>query len=442
MPAHLLLIDASGFAYRAFHGGLKFPRYRESDGMPTGAIVGFLEIIYRLLVQAQADPISHVAAIFDAPGKTFRHEIFPAYKSNRSERDPELSVQLPIMREAARALGLPVLELVGWEADDIIATMARRGVEAGLRVTIVSSDKDMGQLVQNTKIEIVDSMANKRVVEADVEKKMGVPPRLVQDMQALCGDAIDHIPGVDGIGSLTAAKLIRKLGSLEAVMAEAKKATGYRMTASAKLAINKAANALPLYLRLTTLERHVPIEVQMHELAVQPIEKRHLDELLRALGANKRFSQVFSPPRTDIAELVPRFPGDAFAWHTAAVIEYQKKLKSPSYKITLQAPDTPQCGWYKRRLVKGGPWVPARVWREQAIDFETDKPGNKDHLYCTVGDVRKNAVDQWGWLLNCPITKEDFDFMVEHRAWVKTYGAAGEPEKAEDKPINWDTVPI
>lgn len=438
---HLLLIDSSGFAYRAYHGGSRFPTYR-SDGMPTGTILGFLEMIWRLLGQAGADPVSHAAAVFDHPAKTFRHQIFPDYKANRGEREPELSVQLPVMREAARALGLMPVEVEGFEADDVIATLARLGVEAGLRVTIVSSDKDFGQCVRDGYVEIVDHKTNKRIMAKDVAEKFGVPPNLVTAVQAIAGDPVDNIIGVPGIGIDTAAKLVRKLGSLDLVLREAKKDSGYRMTATQKLGIKSRIKEIQRNLRLVTLHDTVDLPVILKDLEVIPTDPRHLKELLRALEAEKRFAQLFE--RRGPAPLIETVDSTNLAldWHTKALIESLKKAKSSLHKITLEAPDTPQAGWYKRRLVKDGPWVPAIIWRERAVDFMTDRPGRQDNLMCKVGDAMKSPSDQWGILLNNPISKADYDHMVKYRAWVKTYGAPGEPEKDEGKPVDWDKIPI
>lgn len=443
MNKHLLLIDSSGFAYRAFYGGSKWPRYRERDGAPTGTVLSFLEMLWRLLGAASADPVSHAAAVFDPPGKTFRHEIFHAYKANRQERDPELSLQLPTMRHAAAALGLLPVEALGFEADDVIATLARQGVEAGLRVTIVSSDKDMGQLVRDGHVEIVDPLANKRVLEKHVVEKFGVPPRLVPDVQALAGDAVDNIPGVDGMGHDTAARLIRKLGSLEGVIAEAAKASGYRLTAGQRHAIRRNSPAdLRLFLRLTTLVDTVGGLPSLEALEARPIVKAHLDELLRALEAGERFSRRFTDDAwKETRESAPILDGDPLDWHAKALVEYGKKQNSSVYKITLGVPDIPQVGWYKRRLIRGGPWVPARIWRERAIDFQTDKPGDLDDLLCQVGDKLKNPSDQWPWLHNAPISEADYDFMRRARTWAKNY-APNEPEANEDKPIDWNQVPL
>lgn len=439
MPKHLLLIDSSGFAYRAYHGGSKWPRHRE-DGMPTGTVIGFLEMLWRLLGDAKADPVSHAAAVFDAPGLTFRHKILPNYKGNRKARDPELSLQLPVMRDAARALGLATVEVVNFEADDVIATLAHIAVLAGHRVTIVSSDKDFGQLVVDNKVEIVDPMKNKRVLAAQVREKFGVGPALVQDVQALAGDPVDNIDGVPGIGLDKAAKLIRKLGSLDAVIAEAAKKSGYRMSASEKLAIHRHRKDIPLWLAATTLRRNVKLPVTLDDLAARPPERAHLVELLKALEAQDKMRQIFGdaaaapPPATAPVVL-------EFDWHARALVEADKKAKNSTHRIMLQAPAEPQSGWYRRRLIKDGPWVPARIWRQQDTDFMTDRPSDNFTMMCAVGDTVRKAVDQWNWLLNNPIPKAEYDYMMMRRDWAKRW-APTEPEANEESPVDWLKVPI
>jgi 5'-3' exonuclease len=434
-PAHLLLIDSSGFAYRAYHGGSKFPRYRQSDGAPTGTVIAFLEMIHRLMNDAAKDPVSHVAAVFDnREAPTFRHKIYPAYKGNRTQRDPELSVQLPVMRDAARALGITPVEAVGYEADDVMATLARWGVEAGLRVTIVSSDKDMGQLVEDDRIEIVDDRKGIRVLAADVEAKFGVPPHLVADVQALSGDMVDNIPGVPGVGSGMAGKLIRKLGDLDAVLREAAKSTGYRMTAGAKLSINNHRKEIKIYRKLTGLADDVALGVTLDGLAAVPMNPVHLKELLLALEAPDALRRIMSGGKIGgTYEAVARIDvEDRLEWHTKALAEYQAKLARPSHKITLPAPAEPQCGWYKRKLVQDGPWVPARIWREGF--------GDKDALLCSVGDTPRNPADQWGRLLSYPISEVDYETMMARRAAVANMPL--EPEANPGEPINYRTIPV
>lgn len=439
MAGHLLLLDASAIAYRAFWS--RNPLYRASDGLPTAAILGFMEITYRLIGDAQADPVSHAAAVFDAPGGTFRHKLYSGYKANRGTRSPEIIEQLPIMRDAARALGMDAIEAPGYEADDAIATLAERGVAAGLRVTIVSSDKDFAQLVRDGHVEIVDPMKRVRVLRKDVVEKFGVAPELVPDVQAIAGDTVDGIPGVPGIGLVKAAALVRKIGPLRAILAEAKMASGYRMSAANRLAINTHAKSLRTFLRLTTLDRNVDLGIELDALAARPISKSHIMELLRALEASERYSQMFERrgPSSD-AVLAPAEP-DPLSWHRQALEEREKKERLSSYRTRLTVPDLPQCGWYERRLVKGGPWVPARIWREAQMDFETEQPNGQDAIRCEVGGEQRHARDQWGWVVNHPISKTAYEQKMKLRAWVKIH-APNEPEANEDKPVDWNSVPL
>lgn len=450
MAKHLLLLDASGVAYRAFHA--RNPTYRESDGMPTWAILGFMEIVYRMLGAARADPISHAAAVFDAPGKTFRHKLYPGYKANRGERPEEITAQLPIMRDAARALGLECVEMAGFEADDVIATLAARGVAAGLRVTIVSSDKDFGQLVKDNEIEIVDPIRKvmidgvarygARVLTQDVVDKFGVHPLLVPDVQAMAGDTVDGIPGLPGIGLKKAAALVRRLGPLKAILKEAQKETGYRMEATARLLINRHRSDLRLFRRLTELRQDVELGMELDSLQARTMSVVHIRELLRALEASPRVSQLFEGRGAALpVTTAPALKGDPLDWHREALIERGRKERASSYRSRLAVPDVPQCGFYKRRLIRNGPWVPARIWREARIDFETEQPSGEDTILCEVGGDRRNADDQWNWLLNYPITTAEFTNLMETRAWVQKY-APTEPEANEDRPINWNEVPL
>lgn len=224
MHKHILLIDASGYAHAAFHAAPRtFSKERNGQSIPTGAIIGFMSMIWRLLNEAQADMPTHGAAVFDAPGLTFRHKLYKRYKANRN-RSEELSVQLPIMREVSRVLGLEAVEREGFEADDVIATLASCARRAGIRVTIVSRDKDMAQLVRAEvpEVEIVDPFERVRRCVPEVIDKFGVPPMQVPDVQALTGDAVDNIPGMPGIGPKKAAALVRKFGNLNGILRAAK----------------------------------------------------------------------------------------------------------------------------------------------------------------------------------------------------------------------------
>ncbi len=216
---HLQLIDGSGFIFRAFHA--LPPLTRKSDGLPIGAVAGFCNMLYKQVEDnAGHDAPTHVAVIFDAKGKTFRSGIYPAYKANRPPAPEDLVPQFPIIRDATRAFNLPCIEMEGFEADDIIATYAMQARDAGGRVTIISSDKDLMQLVGGG-VEMLDPMKNKRIGIEEVEAKFGVGPDRVVDVQALAGDSVDNVPGAPGIGIKTAALLINEYGDLETLLARA-----------------------------------------------------------------------------------------------------------------------------------------------------------------------------------------------------------------------------
>ena len=193
------LVDGSGFIFRAFHA---LPAMnRKSDGVPINAVYGFTGMLLKLIADIQAD---HIAVIFDAKQENFRNDIYPDYKANRSETPEELIPQFPLIREATEAFNLPQLELEGFEADDIIATYCRLARERGDKAVVVSSDKDLMQLVGDG-VAMMDPMKNKDIGPAEVEEKFGVSPDKVIDVQALIGDSTDNVPGAPGIGPKTAA---------------------------------------------------------------------------------------------------------------------------------------------------------------------------------------------------------------------------------------------
>jgi hypothetical protein len=189
---HIFLVDGSGYLFRAYHA--LPPLTRKSDGLPTGAVSGFCNMLYKLLedTKDEFDP-SHLAVIFDASGKTFRNDIYPEYKANRPEPPEDLIPQFGLVRDAVRAFSVPCVEMMGYEADDLIATYARLAAEAGAKVTIVSSDKDLMQLVTD-KVDMLDTMKSQRIYIEEVEEKFGVKPELVGDVLALMGDSVDNIP--------------------------------------------------------------------------------------------------------------------------------------------------------------------------------------------------------------------------------------------------------
>jgi DNA polymerase-1 len=275
---HLYLIDGSGYLFRAYHA--LPPLSRKSDGLPTGAVSGFSNMLWKLLEDMRAgDRPTHLAVIFDAGKTTFRNEIYPAYKANRPDPPEDLIPQFPLVRAATRAFGVACIEEPGFEADDLIATYARLAREAGARTTIVSSDKDLMQLVVDGEIELLDTMKNKRIASAEVMEKFGVVPSKVVDVQALAGDSTDNVPGVRGIGIKTAAELINAFGALEPLL---NRAGEIKQPKRREALIENAENAR-ISLKLVRLDDHVPLKSALDEFAVQDPEPAILVGFLKAM---------------------------------------------------------------------------------------------------------------------------------------------------------------
>jgi len=213
----LVLIDGSGYIFRAYHA---LPPLTRSDGTPTGAVSGFCNMLAKMVDDHAADAPTHLAVIFDAGRRTFRNDIYPEYKAHRPDPPEDLIPQFALVREATRAFNIPAVELAGYEADDVIATYARIAHKAGVKVTIISSDKDLMQLVRDG-VEMADPIKQRPIGPTEVVERFGVPPERVIDVQALAGDSTDNVPGVPGIGVKTAAELINTYGDLDAVLARA-----------------------------------------------------------------------------------------------------------------------------------------------------------------------------------------------------------------------------
>ena len=216
---HLHLIDGSAYIFRAFHA--LPPLTRKSDGLPVGAVSGFCNMLQRYVEgNTGPDAATHVAVIFDKGSHTFRNDLYDQYKANRDEMPEDLRPQIPLTRDASRAFNIATHEMEGFEADDIIATLACQARDAGGRVTILSSDKDLMQLVGDG-VEMLDPMKNKRIDRDGVFEKFGVGPERVVDVQALAGDSVDNVPGAPGIGVKTAALLINEYGDLDGLLERA-----------------------------------------------------------------------------------------------------------------------------------------------------------------------------------------------------------------------------
>jgi DNA polymerase-1 len=273
---HLHLIDGSAFIFRAYHA--LPPLTRKSDGLPIGAVSGFCNMLARYVDgngSGGRDAATHAAVVFDFSARTFRNDLYPLYKAQRPEPPEDLRPQFPLTRDATRAFNLPALELEGFEADDIIATLAREAREAGGRVTILSSDKDLMQLIGGG-VEMLDPMKNRRIGPEEVVEKFGVGPERVIDVQALSGDSVDNIPGAPGIGAKTAAQLIAEFGDLDALLDRAAEIPQPKRRA----AIMDNIEQIRLSRRLVTLEDRVPLPFGLDELEVRPPHAEALLEFL------------------------------------------------------------------------------------------------------------------------------------------------------------------
>ena len=293
---HLYLIDGSGYLFRAYHA--LPPLTRKSDGLPVGAVSGYCNMLWKLLEDMKSDAPTHLAVIFDAGEKTFRNDFYKEYKANRPPPPEDLIPQFPLVRDATRAFGVSCIEMKGYEADDLIATYARLGREAGARVTIVSSDKDLMQLVVDGKVELYDTMKNKRIASAEVIEKFGVGPDKVIQVQALAGDSTDNVPGVRGIGVKTAAELIATYGDVETLL---KRAGEIKQNKRRETLIENAENAR-VSLRLVTLDDKVPLKEQPGEFAVHDPEPRDLIAFLKGMEFSTITKRVASHFGVDDAD--------------------------------------------------------------------------------------------------------------------------------------------
>ncbi len=261
--SHVYLIDGSGYIFRAFHA--LPPLTRPSDGLPVGAVHGFCAMLWKLLQDAnRSSGPTHLAVIFDASEKTFRNEIYKDYKAHRPPAPEELVPQFPLIREAVKAFSIPCIEQNGYEADDLIATYAKQALAAGGDVTVVSSDKDLMQLVQPG-ISMLDTMKNRSIGPDEVREKFGVPPDKVVDVQALAGDSTDNVPGVPGIGVKTAAELINEYGDLETLLARA----GEIKQPKRRERLTEFAHQARMSRELVLLKDDVPLQVPVEQLGVR-----------------------------------------------------------------------------------------------------------------------------------------------------------------------------
>ena len=288
---HFYLIDGSGYIFRAYYA--LPPLSRKSDGMPTGAVSGFCSMLFKLLEDSKSNENkhkpTHFAVIFDSARKNFRNEIYSDYKANRSDAPDDLVPQFEFIRKSVKAFNLPSIELINYEADDLIATYVEQILKEGAKATIVSSDKDLMQLYKKN-IRIYDPMKNKFISNEDVNNKFGVNPDKVIDVQALAGDSSDNVPGVPGIGVKTAAELINQYGNLENVLKNADK---IKQNKRRETLIQNKDKAI-VSKKLVTLKKDVPVKNKISEFELKEIDKNKLYNFLREMEFNRLLSSVIS----------------------------------------------------------------------------------------------------------------------------------------------------
>src|SRR4029077_13269709 len=275
---HVFLVDGSGYIFRAYHA-IRFEP-RTPDGTHVNAVYGFCNMLWKLIKEMKPDERpTHLAVVFDKSEKTFRTEMYKEYKAHRPPPPDDLIPQFPLIRDAVRAFEIPCLEQAGYEADDLIATYARIACEAGATATLVSSDKDLMQLV-NKCVVMYDTMKDVRIGIPEVIEKFGVPPEKVIEVQALIGDTSDNVPGVPGIGVKTAAQLIGEYGDVETLL---KRAGEIKQDKRRQALIDNAESAR-ISKKLVTLDDKVPLEVPVENLGVREPDYKSLIAFLKSMG--------------------------------------------------------------------------------------------------------------------------------------------------------------
>jgi len=320
---HFYLIDGSGYIFRAYYA--LPPLTRKSDGMPTGAVSGFCNMLFKLLEDSKSkenlDRPSHFAVIFDSARKNFRNEIYKDYKANRSDAPDDLIPQFDFIRKSVLAFNLPSIEMLNYEADDLIATYVDQILKIGAKVTIVSSDKDLMQLYKKG-VRIYDPMKNKFIKEEDVQVKFGVTSDKVIDVQSLAGDSSDNVPGVPGIGVKTAAELINKYGNLENLL---QKATEIKQNKRRETILENKEKAL-ISKKLVTLKKDVPVKERLENFILKEVDKDKLFNFLREMEFNRLLSSAISTYGE------PKFKKD----ETTSSFEKSDKINTKNYKLIEQ----------------------------------------------------------------------------------------------------------
>src|ERR687890_1104501 len=286
---HLYLVDGSAYIFRAYH---RLPPLTNPQGVPVGAVYGYTTMLWKLADDLdKADGPTHLAVILDKGATSFRNEIYDQYKANRPPPPDDLVPQFPLIREATRAFSLPCIEEEGLEADDIIACYVTAATKAGWKVTIVSSDKDLMQLIdEDAGIDMLDTMNDRRIGRNEVLEKFGVPPEKVGDVLALMGDSVDNVPGVPGIGPKTASQLVQQFGSLEAVLASTDQISKPKL----KQSLIDHADDARLSRELVRLVCEHPLPEPLEALELKGIPMEPLREFLADQGFKTLLNRLIS----------------------------------------------------------------------------------------------------------------------------------------------------
>ena len=323
----IYLVDGSGYIFRAFHA--LPPLTRPSDGLPVGAIHGFCAMLWKLINDTKASEApTHVAVLFDHSAKTFRNDIYPEYKANRPPPPEELIPQFPLIRDAVQAFNIACIEQEGYEADDLIATYAKEAVDAGADVVVVSSDKDLMQLVQPG-LTMFDSMKNKSIGQDEVLAKFGVPPDKVVDVQSLAGDSTDNVPGVPGIGIKTAAELINTYDNLDELLGRADEIKQPKR----RERLIEFADQARISRDLVRLDQNVPVEITLEQAGLQEPRPDKLLTFLREMEFNTLTKRIAEALGVEPPPMLERSVGETVARKSGA------KSKGKGASIEAGTPD-------------------------------------------------------------------------------------------------------
>ena len=388
---HVFLVDGSGYIFRAFHA--LPPLTRKSDGLPIGAVAGFCNMLWKLMRDSVAgERPTHLAVIFDHSSETFRNRLYPDYKANRTEPPEDLRPQFKLIRDAVRAFDIPSIEQKDYEADDLIATYARLASEAGATTTIVSSDKDLMQLVGNG-VSLYDSMKDKRIGREEVIEKFGVPPERVVDVQALAGDSVDNVPGVPGIGIKTAAQLIEDYGDLDQLLARA----GEIKQPKRRESLIEHADKARISRDLVRLEAHVPLEVPIDDLVLHDPDPRNLIAFLKAMEFNtitRRVAEAYDADASLIdadPELSKAGAGTIWGKGTTETVTSEKNDGDDTKRAGSPDKSSSSSGDAKGKAAFQGEQTPQHLASHrvaEAVAFKIDRSA-----YVTVTDLK--ALDQF-----------------------------------------------